>query len=90
MSEVAEMYLNVGAETLIKGEEIVGIFDLDSSTVGADTKRLLKEKEKQHMVFRVGYELPKSFVLTADGRIYLSQFASAVLSDMVKKARWLP
>ena len=84
------MYLNVGADTLIRGEDIVGIFDLDSSSVGADTKSLLKKKEKQGMVKRVGYELPKSFVLTKDGSIYLSQFASGVLSDMVKKARWLP
>ncbi|MBR2459960.1 MAG: DUF370 domain-containing protein [Clostridia bacterium] len=84
------MYLNVGADTLIRGEDIVGIFDLDSSSVGSDTKSMLKKKEKLGCVVRAGYELPKSFVLTVDGKIYLSQFASGVLSDMVKKARWLP
>ena len=73
------MYLNIGADILIKDEDIVGIFDLDSASVGADTKAMLRQKEKSGMVIQAGYELPKSFVFTADGRIYLSQFSSAVL-----------
>ena len=81
------MYLNVGADILIKGEDIVGIFDLDTAGMGADTKAILREKEKSGMVIQAGYELPKSFVLTSEGRIYLSQFASAVLKG---GSRWLP
>lgn len=73
------MYLNIGADILIKDEEIVGIFDLDSASVGADTRAMLRSKEKIGMVIQAGYELPKSFVFTTDGRIYLSQFSSAVL-----------
>ena len=73
------MYLNIGADILIKDEEIVGIFDLDSASVEGDTRSLLREREKSGMVIQVGYELPKSFVFTTDGRIYLSQFSSAVL-----------
>ena len=73
------MYLNIGAEVLLKEEEIVGIFDLDSASVGADTKKLLKEKDKCGMVIQAGRELPKSFVLTKEGKIYFSQFASTVL-----------
>ena len=84
------MYLNVGAEILIKGEDIIGIFDLDSASVGADTKRLLREREKSGMVIRAGYELPKSFVMTTDGKVYFSQFSSGVLKDKVKNSRWLP
>ena len=60
------MYLNIGADILIKDEEIVGIFDLDSASVGADTKAMLRSKEKSGMVIQAGYELPKSFVFTAD------------------------
>lgn len=73
------MYLNVGADILIREDDIVGIFDLDSASVEVDTRNMLREKEKIGMVIQAGYELPKSFVFTADGRIYLSQFSSSVL-----------
>lgn len=73
------MYLNIGADVLLRSSEIMGIFDLDTASMGADTKRFLKEAEKNKRLKHAGYELPKSFVVTRSGEIYLSQFSSQVL-----------
>ena len=73
------MYLNIGADYLVKKEEIIGIFDLDSASTEEDTKALLKNAENNGELIQAGYELPKSFVLTEDGRMYLSQFSARVL-----------
>ena len=75
------MYLNIGSDALIRISEITGIFDLDTATEAAVTKRFLKEKEKKGLVTQAGYELPKSFVLTRDGRVYLSQFSASALKN---------
>ena len=78
------MYLNIGADMLLVPSKIIGIFDLDSANTEGDTKALLKNAEKKGALIQAGYELPKSFVLTEDGKIYLSQFSASVLKDKTR------
>ncbi len=76
------MYLHLGAETVIKQDDIIGIFDLDTTTVSKITRDYLSLKEKEKKVFNVSYELPKSFVLTNENnkeQIYISQISSSTL-----------
>ena len=73
------MYLNLGADYYVLTEDIVGIFDLDTANTRQDTKEYLKDAENNAMLIYAGYELPKSFVLTADGTVYFSQYSAKVL-----------
>ena len=57
------MYLHLGQDTVIREREIVGIFDLDNSTVSVHTRRFLTAAEKGGQVVNVTSELPKTFVL---------------------------
>lgn len=83
------MYLHIGQETIIKTEDIVAIFDLDTSTVGKPTRDYLRKMEKEKKVITVSYELPKSFILTfnkKDGeKIYISQLSSQTLLKRAEK-----
>ena len=79
------MYLNVGADFYVRKDEIIGIFDLDTANTQIDTKDFLKDTENNAMLIYAGYELPKSFVLTDDGTVYLSQYSAKVL--MIKAKR---
>ena len=78
------MYLHLGQETVVREEEVIGIFDLDTSTVSKHTRNFLNLKEKQGKVINVSYELPKSFILCSNGkkdkRVYISQISSATLN----------
>ena len=61
---------------------IIGIFDLDNSTVSKHTRNFLTQAEKQGEVIDVSGDLPKSYVITEEfglQRVYLSQYSSAVL-----------
>ena len=60
------MYLEAGAGALIRQKNIVGIFDLDTSTLEENTRKFLSRAERQGRVTIAGEELPKSFVLLAD------------------------
>ncbi len=77
------MYLHLGHDTVIRKEEILGIFDMDSSTVSKNTRDYLSEKEKKGSLITVSYELPGSFVVCTDktGKetVYISQLSAATL-----------
>ena len=57
------MYIHLGQETVVKEEDIIGIFDLDSTTISKHSRKFLNVAEKNGEVFNVSYELPKSFIL---------------------------
>lgn len=77
------MYLHIGKETILKTEDIIGIFDLDTATVSKTTRNFLNRAEKQKEVITVTSELPKSFIVARDGKkkrkIYISQLSSSTL-----------
>lgn len=77
------MYLHLGNNALIKTEEIIGIFDLDNTTVSARTRAFLSRTEKNGKIVLAGSELPKSFVVASkkrgDNRVYLAVPSPATL-----------
>lgn len=77
------MYLHIGQGTVIKTEDIVGIFDLDTSTVSKHTRKYLSKAEKEKKVINVTDDLPKSFVVVSkkrkDEKVYISQISSTTL-----------
>lgn len=73
------MYLHLGNNKSIRTGEILGIFDMDTATVSPHTKRFLKSREKSGKTKLISMELPKSFILTEKGEVYLSQISTATL-----------
>ena len=76
------IYLHIGNNSSVDVRDIIGIFDMDNTTVSGFTNRLLKNAEKNREVFYATYELPKSFIITAKNgrnRVYVSQLAASTL-----------
>ena len=76
------MYIYLGGDYVVKEEEVIGIFDLDTSTVSKHTRQFLSTKEKQKKVIYTSFELPKSFILASKGKeekVYISQISSQTL-----------
>lgn len=77
------MYLHLGGDVVILKENIVGIFDLDTTTISKHTKNYLALAEKEGRVVNVSYELPKSFVVSIENgkaKVYINQISSQTLS----------
>ncbi len=77
------MYLHLGGDVVILKENIVGIFDLDTTTISKHTKKYLALAEKEGRVVNVSYELPKSFVVCIEdgkAKVYINQISSQTLS----------
>ena len=81
------IYLNVGSGKSIREKDIIGIFDTDTSTVSAISRKFLSDAERAHLTEMPSLEIPKSFVLyrTEGGEIKVcfSQFSSASLLGRV-------
>ena len=77
------MYLHLGQDTLVKTSDVIGIFDMDNTTVSKNTREFLASSEKKGQVISVTADLPKSFVVCGKGkgepRVYLSQISAATL-----------
>ena len=73
------MYLHIGNHRNLRTRGIVGIFDLDSASVSSVTKNFLRRREKEGKLRADFAELPRSFVLTDGGEVYLSQISSVSL-----------
>ena len=81
------MYLHIGNNKTIRKKDIVAIFDADSATVSAVTRKFLSSAEKKSLVETAIEEIPKSFVLYRDGENYkicFSQLAPAVLVGRIR------
>ncbi len=76
------MYLHLGQDTVVRSREVIGIFDLENTSISKLTKEFLTQAEKEGRVCNVSYELPKSFVICAwKGKqiVYITQISSATL-----------
>ena len=76
------MYLHLGQDTVVREEDIVGIFDLDNTTESKWTRTMLEKAQENGRVISVGDDIPKSFVLCSKGDgflVYLSQLNTATL-----------
>lgn len=84
------MYLHLGQDTVIQTKDIIGIFDLENSTISKYTREYLAKAEKEGKVVNVSMEMPKSFVLCCDKAkhkiVYISQISSTTL---LKRSRFM-
>ena len=77
------MYLHLGSDTVINTKDILGIFDMDTSTVNKATRDYLSYAEKNKKVIYVNYDLPKSFVVCRD-KIYVCPLNTITLQKRCK------
>ena len=77
------MYLHLGMDKVITFDDIIGIFDLDTTTVSKNTRNYLAKAEKAGIVENVCYDLPKSFIVCrnkkGEDKVYIAQISSTTL-----------
>ncbi|MDE5558362.1 MAG: DUF370 domain-containing protein [Ruminococcus sp.] len=76
------MYLHIGNNYSVDIRDIVGIFDIENTTVGKYTKKLLERSEKNHFCVYATYDMPKSFIITMKNNtetLYISQLSAYTL-----------
>lgn len=83
------MFLHLGENTVISTENLVGIFDMDNTTVSKITRDYLTKMQKENKIVNVSYELPKSFILCRDKKtkeeiLYISPISTQTLIKRIQ------
>lgn len=76
------LYLHLGQNVVIRTDTIIGIFDIENTSMSRLTRHYLAQAEKKGWVINVSQELPKSFIVCEDRRktvVYISQISPATL-----------
>ena len=76
------MYLHIGNDFIVKTSSVVGVFDLETTTINNHTRVFLAKAEKSGQVINVSEEMPKSFIVCEDKediRVYISHISSTTL-----------
>ena len=81
------MYIHIGGDITLPSDKIIGIFDIEKTSVNKDVNDYLMKLQKQGRIYYVSYDMPKSFVVsTRDGRerTYISPISPATLIKRCK------
>lgn len=82
------MYLNIGQDVVINHKNILGIFDLDNTTVVKATRDYINTASKNGECITVSMEdLPKSFIVAATDKskeIYISPLNTSTIFKRIK------
>ncbi len=74
------MYIHLGEKTVINDREIIGIFDIENTTVSKITRDYLSKNEKKKNVYYVSADLPRSFVVCEGRRIFVSHLSPGTVA----------
>ena len=80
------MFIHLGQDKVVATKDIVGIFDLDSTTVYKTTRDFLAKAEKEGRVVNVATDLPKTFVICNDDEGSIVYISGISASTLQKKA----
>ena len=82
------MYIHLGRDYVLNDRDIIGIFNLETTTISPRGREFLNYAQKNGAVVSLSEELPQSYVL-ADGAVvdtvYLSELSSAALRRRAEK-----
>lgn len=76
------MYLHLGNDAIVKKSDIVGVFDMDNTTISKQGRKFLTLAEQNKEVFYTTDDLPKSYIVTNNSKknkVYISSISSGTL-----------
>ena len=79
------MYLHIGNGKNVRKRDIIGIFDLDTSTISKITKKYIGENEKEGNLEYLDSDLPRSFLLVEEDGMYKIKLSRISSSGLVMR-----
>jgi len=83
------MFLRINKYKTVKTKDVIGIFDADSATMGADSRKFLTRSEKEKRLISCGGDIPKSFVVYTEQsdrhtRVAFMKFSSSSVKNKIE------
>ena len=82
------MYRHLGQDYVINTRDVVGIFNVETTTVSQRGQEFLNRSQKEGAVVTLSDDLPQSYVLTTGGlvdTVYLSGLSPAAMERRLRR-----
>lgn len=79
------MYIHLGADVTIDSRTVIGIFDLEKTSVQKSVNEFLSARQKKGEIYYVSLDMPKSFVV-CDNSVYITNVSAMTLRKRYKAA----
>ena len=80
------MYIHLGNDTAVPEKDIIGIFDIENTSVSRITKEFLSETGKSGKTVYVSFDMPKAYVLCTDS-VYITAVSPLTLRARAEKKK---
>ena len=83
------MFLHVGNNKNVRLRDVIGIFDMDNSTVSQITRKYLGSMQKDYLLESASYEIPKSFILYeehGESKVCFSPLSASALRGRIDES----
>lgn len=80
------MFIHIGDNTIVPVKSIVGIFDLEGTTITGFTREFLRIAEEEGFVRTVSERMPKSFLITEQNGqsvVYISPLSVSTIKKRI-------
>ena len=80
------MYFHIGNGVTVKKDDVIGVFDLDTSTVSSITRKYINKNEKEGKLSYSDSDLPRTFILIEEKgeyKIKLSRISPTGLNERI-------
>ncbi len=77
------MYIHPGSEHAVNSRDVIGVFDMDNTTVARSSRGYLARVQDEGLVVNATDDLPRSFVVTehkGEEKVYLSSVSTATMT----------
>ncbi|BAH05056.1 hypothetical protein CKR_0005 [Clostridium kluyveri NBRC 12016] len=77
------MFLHLGENIVVPIKDVIGIFNVETSTYSSDTTQFLRMAEEDGFIQKITNDKPKSFIIAEvnkKSKIYLSPISSSTLT----------
>lgn len=80
------MFIHIGDNIAIPLKGIVGVFDLEGTTITKDTREFLKVAEEEGFVNTVSNKMPRSFIVTEQNKqsvVYVTPISVSTIKKRI-------
>lgn len=81
------MYIHLGERISIHDSTVIGVFDIENTTIGSDTREYLNRLEREGKICNVSTEMPKSFVVCVEQGEEVAYISPISVATLKKRAK---
>jgi len=87
---VSKMYIHLGSDTVVRDEDVIGIFDIENTSTEKFTRKYLLAAQKRKSVINVNLDMPRTFIVAQKDlreRVYITPVSSSTLMKRANRNR---